>query len=301
MSARSCLPPPAPRAWSSPPPRSAAAPPSRPSSPARPRPAPAGARLGTERPRSVPGGAAAGPASARRAAGRRRAGRAAPLRRRRQGRQAHRRRCSPSGRRTTRSGWSCSPRTWTSRSSSRSKLKTGIGERGFFGGLMQRQRRHRVPPRAQPGAADLRATSTTSPSRARPRRRAVEAGFSPSLLASAPVLSQPHPESARRCWSRPTRCSSPTCSASAWTCSAATARAMRFDPRNSAITTVRGSADQLGARGARATTPPASIAVPQPGAPPGMPQPSAPRSLPDPRSMFLARALLAGARCRPSR
>jgi hypothetical protein len=60
-----------------------------------------------------------------------------------------------------------------------------------------------------------------------------------------------------------------------------------FDPRNSAITKVRGSADQLVLEvlGHYAT---GSIAVPQPGSPPGMPQPSAPRSLPDPRSMFLA-------------
>ena len=35
------------------------------------------------------------------------------------------------------------------------KLKTGIGERGFYGGLMQDERHRRVPPRPQPGAADL--------------------------------------------------------------------------------------------------------------------------------------------------
>ena len=73
------------------------------------------------------------------------------------------------------------------------KLKTGIGERGFYGGLMQDSgivefRRvynqvqliwRNVGYIAKPGT---------------PEARAIEAGYSPSLLASAPVLSLPEPE-----------------------------------------------------------------------------------------------------------
>ena len=73
------------------------------------------------------------------------------------------------------------------------KLKTGIGERGFYGGLMVDNgivefRRvynqvqliwRNVGYIAKPGT---------------PEARAIEAGYSPSLLASAPVLSLPEPE-----------------------------------------------------------------------------------------------------------
>jgi hypothetical protein len=122
-----------------------------------------------------------------------------------------------------------------------SKLKTGIGERGFFGGLMQDsgivefRRVHNQMQMIWRNIGYIAKAGT-------PEAAAIEAGYSPSLIASAPVLSQPDPRG-RRCWSRPTRSSSPTCSASAWTCSAAIARAMpsiratRRSPRRAAAPT----------------------------------------------------------------
>ena len=51
------------------------------------------------------------------------------------------------------------------------KIKTGIGENFFFGGLLGfDERRGRVPPHPQPGAAGLAATPSSSPRPARPRR-----------------------------------------------------------------------------------------------------------------------------------
>jgi hypothetical protein len=118
-----------------------------------------------------------------------------------------------------------------------------------------------------------------------PEALAIDAAYSPSLLASAPVLSLPEPER-----------KSVLVEANALFLADLLGFGMdlqrsyrqgySFDPRNSAITQVRVTPDivVLEVLGHYAT---ASIAVPQPGTPPGVPQPSAPRSLPDPRSLFL--------------
>jgi hypothetical protein len=164
-----------------------------------------------------------------------------------------------------------------------SKLKSGIGERNFFGGLAEDSgivefRRiynqvqmiwRNVGYSAQPGT---------------PEALAVEAGYSPSLLSSAPVLSQPEP----------TR-KSILIEANALFVADLLGLGMdlqrsyrqgySFDPRNSAITRVRATPDivVLEVLSHFAT---ASITPPQVGLPPGVPQPSVPRSLPDPRSLF---------------
>jgi hypothetical protein len=163
------------------------------------------------------------------------------------------------------------------------KLKSGIGERFFFGGFMKGSgivefRRiynqvqlvwQNVDYTAKPGTPEALATAVA---------------YSPSLLASAPVLSLPEPER-----------KSVLVEANALFLADLLGLGMdlqrsyrqgyAFDPRNSAITSVRANADMvsLDVLGHYAT---ASISVPQFG-PPGMPQPSAPRSLPDPRSLFL--------------
>ncbi|MGZ5276881.1 MAG: zinc-dependent metalloprotease [Caldimonas sp.] len=165
-----------------------------------------------------------------------------------------------------------------------SKLKSGIGERSFYGGLMEDSgiiefRRiynqvqlvwRNIGYYAKPGT---------------PEALSIEAGYSPSLIASAPVLSLPEPEH-----------KSVLVEANAlfladllglgMDLQRAYRQGYSFDARNSAITKTRSTPDLvvLEVLGHYAT---GSIAVPQPGAPPGAPQPSAPRSLPDPRSMFL--------------
>ena len=164
------------------------------------------------------------------------------------------------------------------------KLKSGIGERNFYGGLMQDSgivEFRRIHNQVQliwvnPGYFAKAGT---------PQALSIAAGYSPSLLSSAPVLSLPEPER-----------KSVLVEANALFVADLLGFGMdlqrsyrqgyAFDPRNSAITHVRTSPDLLVLEvlGHYAT---ASIAVPQPNTPPGTPQPSAPRSLPDPRSLFL--------------
>ena len=127
-----------------------------------------------------------------------------------------------------------------------------------------------------------------------PEARAIEAGYSPSLLASAPVLSLPEPE--RK-----------SVLVEANTLFLADLLGFGMDLQRAYRQGYALRSAQLGDHpGARrppmrssskcsATTRPASISVPQPGTPPGVPQPSAPKSLPDPRSMFLTIALFARA------
>jgi Met-zincin/Domain of unknown function (DUF5117) len=163
------------------------------------------------------------------------------------------------------------------------KLKTGIGEAGFFGGRMQDS--GIVEFRRVHNQMQLIWKNVGSVAKAKtPEAYAVEASYSPSLLASAPVLSQPEPDR-----------KSVLVEANALFLADLLALGMdlqrtyrqgySFDPRNSAITSARVTPEivVLEVLGHYAA---ASIAVPQPGSPPGSPQPSAPRMLPDPRSMF---------------
>ena len=156
-----------------------------------------------------------------------------------------------------------------------SKLKTGIGERGFFGGLMQDsgviefRRVHNQMQMIWRNVGYVARPGT-------PEAAAIEAGYSPSLVASAPVLSQPDPEKKAVLVEANTLFLADLLGIG-MDLQRSYRQGYAFDPRNSAITKVRGSADQLVLEvlGHYAT---GSIAVPQPGSPPGMPQPSAPRS-----------------------
>nr|HET7860385.1 zinc-dependent metalloprotease [Caldimonas sp.] len=164
------------------------------------------------------------------------------------------------------------------------KLKTGIGERNFYGGLMEDDgivEFRRIHNQVQ--LIWLNTGYVATPGT--PEAAAIEAGYSPSLLASAPVLSLPEPER-----------KSVLVEANSLFLADLLAFGMQlqrtyrqgyaFDARNSAITQARSTPDALVLEvlGHYAT---ASISVPQPGMPPGMAAPSAPRSLPDPRSLFL--------------
>ena len=170
------------------------------------------------------------------------------------------------------------------------KLARGIGEPGFFGGSMigrwgtfgrpQLVEFKKVGPIVQLLARNVEFQGAAKT----PAAFAVEAGFSPSLLSSAPFASAAHPErktqlvEANTLWvgdllgmaihlQREYR------------------QAYAFDARNSSLQSARVRPDAVffDVQSHYATP---TIAVPQPGAPPGA-APSTPSSLPDVRSLFL--------------
>ncbi len=174
------------------------------------------------------------------------------------------------------------------------KLARGIGESGIFGGSMfvpgARMEDRIVEFRRVHNTVQLVALNTDHVARdpKSPEARAVAAAFAVSLLASAPVASQAHPER-----------KTVLVDAGALLLNdmlglgAALQRAYRqgysLEGRNTQFTQVRGKPDQVVfAIDAHYYT--ASIAVPQPGMPtgaPGSPAPSVPRAVPDPRSIVL--------------
>ena len=164
------------------------------------------------------------------------------------------------------------------------KLKTGIGERMFYGGLMKGSgvvEFRRVHNQMQLVWANTRYLAA----KGSPEARSVEAGYSVSLLASAPVLSLPEPQRKAVLVE-----ANALFLADLLTIGQDLQRNYRqgyaFDARNSAITNVRATADVVVLE-VLSHFAAASIGVPQPGSAPGVPQPSAPRSLRDPRSMFM--------------
>ena len=165
------------------------------------------------------------------------------------------------------------------------KLKTGLGESRFFGGLMaddvvvEFRRVHNLVQLVARNTEYVAAPHT-------PTGRAVEAAFSPSLLASSPVVSLPHPER-----------QSVLVEANALFINDMLGIAQglqrqyrqgyALDGRNSAITAVRTTSDLLVLE-VLSHYASAGIALPNPGAaPPGAPQPSQPQTVPDPRSLFM--------------
>jgi hypothetical protein len=166
-----------------------------------------------------------------------------------------------------------------------SKIKTGIGENFFFGGLLG----------FDDGAVEFRRIhnqvqlvwlNTEYVAKAgTPEARAVAAAFSPSLLASTAVLSLPHPES-KAILVEANALFVADLLGTAMELQRSYRQGYAFDARNSAITAVRNRPDVtvLEVLSHFAT---ASIALPQPGSPPGAPVPIVPRALPDPRSLFM--------------
>ncbi len=171
------------------------------------------------------------------------------------------------------------------------KLARGIGESGLFGGSM------RVPGsmvesrivefRRVYNVVQLVAVNSDFVVRdaKSPAARALAASFAPSLLASVPVASLPHPE-------RKTVLveAGPMFLTDMLGLGMALQRAYRqgyaLEGRNTYFTTVRSSPEHL-VLNVSAHFYTANLAVPQPGAPPGAPVPSIPRSVPDPRSIVL--------------
>jgi Met-zincin/Domain of unknown function (DUF5117) len=164
------------------------------------------------------------------------------------------------------------------------KLKSGIGERSFFGGLMQDSgiiEFRRVYNQVQLIWRNIGYVAKPGT----PEAFAIEAAYSPSLLASAQVLSLPEPER-KSVLIEANSLFLADLLGLGMDLQRSYRQGYSFDSRNSAITKARATPDLLVLEvlGHYAT---ASIAVPQPGSPPGVPQPSAPRSVPDPRSLFL--------------
>jgi hypothetical protein len=168
------------------------------------------------------------------------------------------------------------------------KLKTGIGEGRFVGGLMGEE--VVVEFRRVHNQMQLLARNTEFVARdGTAERRSIDVSFSPSLIGSVPVLSQPHPER-----------KSVLVEANGLVLTDLLGLGMQlqrsyrqgysFDARNSAVTQVR-STPELTVLEVLSHYYTSSIAVPQPPAPgqppnPG-PQPTTPRSVPDPRSLFV--------------
>ena len=166
------------------------------------------------------------------------------------------------------------------------KYKTGLGEGRYFGGLMGEEvviEFRRVHNQVQMLARNTEFVATPKT----PNGRAVEAAFSPSLLASTTVVSQPHPERKSVLVE-----ANPLFINDMMGVAMGLQRLYRqgygLDARNSAITDIRTGPELvvLEVLNHYAT---GSIAVATPGAPvpPGTPMPSVPRSVPDPRSLFM--------------
>jgi hypothetical protein len=167
------------------------------------------------------------------------------------------------------------------------KIAQGIGEAGLFGGSMHvpnSRRQQLVEFRRVYNQVQLIARNTGFRAEAgTPEGRAVQAGFSPSLLASAAVASQAHPERKTVLVEANALFLSDLLGLGG-TLQRAYRQGYAFDGRHSALLSVRGKPDQV-VFGVQAHYATANLAQPTPGAP--GPMPSVPGALPDARSMFI--------------
>jgi len=169
------------------------------------------------------------------------------------------------------------------------KIAQGIGEGGLFGGSMvgpygRYGRQQIVEFRRVHNQVQLVARNTEFGARENtPESRAVRAGFSPSLMGSAAVASQPHPE--RKSVLIEANSLFITDVLGLGIGLQRTYRqGYAFDGRNSAFTAVRAKPDQVVFE-VMAHYATSNIGVAQPGAP--GPAPSIPQAVPDARSLFL--------------
>ena len=171
------------------------------------------------------------------------------------------------------------------------KLSTGIGEAFVLGGLMayavsgaggpqlvEFVRVHNVV-RLQARNTEVIAKPGT------PEARAVAVSYSPSLLGSVAVVSQPHPQRKTVLVDASTLFLSDMLGVG-MQLQRAFRQGYSLDPRNSSITAVRGSPQSLEIQTQNHYYS-GSIAVPTPGTPPGMPVPTVPKYVPDSRSLFV--------------
>jgi hypothetical protein len=172
------------------------------------------------------------------------------------------------------------------------KLSTGIGEAFVVGGLMaypvsgaggpqvvEFVRGHGSQVRLLARNQDVIAKPGT------PESRAVAVSYSPSLLGSFVVASQPHPQRKSVLIEANSMFLSDLLGVG-MQLQRAFRQGYSLDPRNSSITAVRGSAQSLEIQTQHHYYA-GSIVEPQPGAPPGVPVPSVPKYVPDVRSLFV--------------
>jgi hypothetical protein len=162
------------------------------------------------------------------------------------------------------------------------KIATGIGEAQLFGGTMERPQVvefRRIHNQVQLIAVNERYVARPNT----PEGRAVKAAFSPSLLSSAAVASQPHPER-KSVLVEVNSLFLNDMLGLGMDLQRSFRQGYSFDARNSAITTLRGKPDMV-ALEVLAHYATASITLPQPGMV-GM-LPSVPQTLPDARSLFM--------------
>ncbi|MFY8082131.1 MAG: DUF5117 domain-containing protein, partial [Rubrivivax sp.] len=176
------------------------------------------------------------------------------------------------------------------------KVARGIGEKGLYGGLMSGRwsgyGRHQIV-EFQKVHNQVRLLAVNSEFVARtgtPEARAVSAAFSPSLLSSAAVASQPHPER-KTVLVEANGLFVNDMLGLGMSLGRAYRQGYNFDARHSGIDRVRGKADLLVFEVTSHYATP-SINFPTPGstapgaAAPGAPAPTTPQGLPDARSMF---------------
>jgi hypothetical protein len=162
------------------------------------------------------------------------------------------------------------------------KAKTGIGEGRFYGGLMGEE--VVIEFRRVHNQLQMLARNTEFVAKANtPTARAVDAAFSPSLLASTSVLSLPHPER-KSILVEANALFVNDMLGTGMQLQRAYRQGYSLDTRNSAITGVRATPDLvvLEVMNHYST---GSIQTPSPGS--FGSAPSVPRSLPDPRSLFM--------------
>ena len=163
-------------------------------------------------------------------------------------------------------------------------LASGIGESFLFGGLMGRS--HIVELRKIGSTVQLVARNDRFFARpSTPEATAVAEGFSDSLLASAPVASQPHPERKTVLVELNALLFADIPGAYALL-DRAYRQPYAFDARNTSIARTRSSADAIGVL-VNAHYAVSRLVQPPPTAAPGATVPSTPTTLPDPRSLFL--------------
>ena len=161
------------------------------------------------------------------------------------------------------------------------KVKTGIGEGAFLGGLMSDDEGIVEFRRIHNQLQLIRRNTAFVAPPGSPEARAVAAAFSPSLLASTVVASQPHPTRRSILVEANALFVADLLGASV-DLQRRYRQGYNFDGRNSAITATRTTPDTVVFE---VLAHYATGALAQPS--PGVPGPSVPRSLPDPRSMFV--------------
>ncbi len=172
------------------------------------------------------------------------------------------------------------------------KIGTGIGEAVVLGGLMgysisgaggpQVVEFVRVHKQIQLRAVNLDVIAKAGT----PEARATAVSYSPSLLGSGPIVSQPHAQSQAVLVEANGLFLSSDMLAIGLQLQRSFRQGYTLDSRNSAFTSVRGSELSLEIETQNHYYA-GSIVVAPPGAPPGAPVPSVPKYLPDTRSMFV--------------